>query len=140
MKKLIIILLLMPICLNAQIKQDKINHFSAGFLISGIGNITTYELIQNTDIKPFWTKAISFTVGAGLGVLAGHAKEKYDLRNGGYYSKMDLESTMYGSLTGSFTIRLVLWNSIPKSHVPIKDIFDIENDELLSKKVVNSGM
>lgn len=135
MKNLIIILFLIPFWANcvitAQIdfsEPDKQAHLAVGFISSGIINIECYQLIKDTDLKPFWSKAISFGVGAGGGILLGHLKEKYDQKHGGVYNKKDFKATLIGAISGSFTVRLLLWNNIPESHVPIEDIWLLENE------------
>ena len=123
MKNIIIILLLslLPFSLAAQKvdfnQQDKQVHFAAGFFISSVANIETYNIIKDSNLKPWQSKAISFVSGVTFGTLAGHAKERFDEKNNKVYSKNDFRATLYGALCGSFTIRLVLWNSIPESKV-----------------------
>ena len=124
MKKLLttIIIILLTLNLNAQIQDDKINHFSVGYLIGAVSNIQTYELLSMTNINPKTSKVISFGVGVGMGLLAGHLKEKYDSNHEGVYNKQDLKATTVGSLSGSLTVRLILWNSVPRKSLP-KDVY-----------------
>lgn len=117
-------------CLTAQ-EQDETAHYSCGFLVGGIANIETYNLIKNTNLKPWQSKAIAFIVGTGAGILAGHLKEQYDSNNEGFYNRKDFKATMWGAVSGSVTIRLVLWNSIPESHVPVEDLW-LQDEPLIS--------
>lgn len=137
MKKLTIILLMIPILAGAQIAEDKIHHFSCGAMIAGVANITTYDLIKDTRLKPSYSKIVAMAVGLGIGMLAGHAKEIYDEKQGRYYSHSDYKATGYGALFGTVSVRLVIWNSVPKSHVPIKDLWEMEiTEELLQMKKI----
>jgi hypothetical protein len=135
MKKLLIILLLIPIICNSQIKQDKINHLAIGYLIGFAGNGLTYNLLANkTNIKPLNCKIMSFAISNGLGLLAGHIKEKYDSNNEGFYNKKDFNFTGVGTLAGSLSITLIIGKSMPENRIPIKDIYDLENETLILSK------
>jgi len=107
---------------NNIFQQDKVAHFSCGYLISSYTNIQTYELLSFTQMNTKTAKAVSLITGVGMGVLAGHLKETYDRRHGGTYNMADLRATIYGSIAGSITIRLILWNSFPRSKLP-DDVF-----------------
>ena len=131
--KLTLILFLIPFVLSAQIEQDKINHFSCGFLIAGISNAETYNLLKDTNLKPWQSKTIALIVGSGIGILAGHAKEKYDENNEGIYNRKDFDATAYGAVFGSISVRLVVWNSIPESHVPIEELW-LQDEPLVKRK------
>jgi len=137
MKKLIIILFLFSFGLQAQtirfagieMHEDKLNHFAAGYGIGLMSNIATYKLISLTKLDPELSKMFSFAIGSSLGILAGHLKEKHDEKNGKVYSKDDFNTTLYGALSGSFSMRLLLWNSIPENHLPKGEIiYDLENE------------
>lgn len=115
MKKLIILLFLLPFSLNAQIEEDKALHFEAGFMIGATSNAITYVILSDkTNIKPVWCKGIAFFTGVGLSTLAGHIKETND----DHYNCKDLNNTIYGGLAGSFSLTLILWRSRYEKHVP----------------------
>jgi len=101
MKRLILILMLLPLLSFSQMK-DSDKHKIAGNVISlGIGAIT-YEL---TD-KPF----LSIGVGFGAGVLAGILKEEvYDKRmKKGVYSEQDMIDTGWGAVVGSIMVSVYI--------------------------------
>ncbi|GAG32535.1 unnamed protein product [marine sediment metagenome] len=89
----LLIFLLIPICLNAQIEnipQDKVKHFIAGSIISG----TTYTL--SYKLQPDERFRLSmYTV-----TLTAFGKEIYDSYNGGEFSFTDIGCTLLiGCLT-----------------------------------------
>ncbi len=99
-------------------KQDNLNHFGAGFMIGSIGNCVGYEIFQN--------KTAGLITGIVLSSTAGYLKEKYDEKNGKIFNKSDFTSTVYGGITGSVTIRFVLWNSIHRKKCTMQQYFEAE--------------
>lgn len=97
----ILLLLLFPFCLNAQIDFDKKVHFRNGLIISS----ATYCLIENTNNKIKHPALVSF----GIGCLAGIGKEAYDhFSKKGIASKEDAIYTIGGALCATFVIRLAI--------------------------------
>lgn len=98
MKKLLLILILLPFISNAQ--TDKLYHNLAGNVIStGVG-YGTYKL----------TNKVGLSIVSGLvsGIAVGYLKEEvFDKRWGkGTYDKKDLYATSWGSSVG--TVMLVV--------------------------------
>ena len=142
MKKLITILFLVTFSLQAQdsirfaginTTTDKLDHAAVGYALGITTNIVSYKLLSLTRLDPELSKLFSFAFGAAVPILAGHLKERYDEKNGGQYSKEDFNVTAVAGLCGSFTMRIMLWNSIPRSHVPEEetiydsDVWDLDN-------------
>jgi len=75
---------------NLEFKEDKINHFSCGYIIGYGGNLIGYKITKN--------KTIGLISGVILSSLAGHLKEKYDSENEGIYNKKDLLNTSLGGI------------------------------------------
>lgn len=98
MKK-ILILLFVTFGMKAQI-DDKSKHYVAGVVVSNWAGSTAYYF----GAKPFKACLIGF----GAGCLAGIGKEYiYDkAMDRGTFSKPDLEMTIWGSLVGSFCLRV----------------------------------
>lgn len=82
MKKLILILLLLPLCLSAQIKQDKLLHFGAGATIATASHLT----LKGEDVNPFKGTLLTAPIAAG--------KEMFDVFNGGRFSNTDFAFTV----------------------------------------------
>lgn len=97
----LIILLLFPFLLNAQL-NDKDKHYLAGVVISNWAGSSAYYF----GAKPFKACLIGFTAGT----LAGLGKEYiYDRQLGkGTFNKEDLLTTVWGSLAGTFCLRIAL--------------------------------
>jgi len=119
MKKLIVVLLLIPLFMNAQenkfkIKEDAINHFAAGFIVGGGAQMILY---QHTGSK-FW----SFVGGNIAGLSAGILKESIDTN----FSKRDLRHTILGSLSATITVRLIIGKSILKKDCTMAQLFEAE--------------
>lgn len=124
MKKLIIILLLIPICLNAQtkstdifgkeIQDDKINHFAISYIGSaGITTLSYKLLCKKTNLHPILCKAIAGISGFGIMTGLGFIKEKNDP----FFNPYDMEANKLGALSGSFTIEIFLFKSITKKQL-----------------------
>jgi hypothetical protein len=113
--KLLVILVLFPFFLNAQINRDKkIEHIVAGYLIGGTGNFLVYKLTDN--------KTVGLISGVALSLLAGHIKEKLDEKNGKYYSTNDLMYTSFGGLGGSITVRVIIGKKERKRNIPNEEM------------------
>jgi hypothetical protein len=134
-KLLILILLFLPLSLKSQIPTDKFNHLTVCAVNSAFVKGISWKLISN---KTNWDLKTCHLVSDGLAVgssmLIGHLKEKHDRRNGGIYSKKDMLFNGLGAIVGAYTIRIIIGNAIPVNRVPIKDVFDMENDPLLTIK------
>ena len=100
MKK-ILILLFVTFGMKAQI-DDKGKHYLAGVIISNWAGSSAYYF----GAKPLKACLIGFTAGA----LTGLGKEYiYDKQMGrGTFSKPDLEMTVWGSLVGTFCLRIAI--------------------------------
>ena len=119
MKKLIVVLLLIPICLNAQeykfkIKEDAINHFGFGAVIGGFSQCVLY---QQTGSK-FWSFVGGNVAALGCGII----KESIDTK----FSNRDLRNTILGSLNATITVRLIIGKSILKKDCTIAQLFEAE--------------
>jgi len=121
MEKLLIILILIPLSLNAQIKPDKYYHASAGIVLSG--GMYTIGQFSERDMNPIAPSLIAFTGGC--------AKEFYDSMNGGYFSYNDLIWTTASGIVTNIALKLI-WKKKPKIK---KDPYDYEPD--LVKKIDN---
>ena len=102
MKKLIIILFILPLSLFAQM-DDKTKHKLAGNVICyGVS-----EGVFQATKKPY----LSIFAGLGAGILAGVTKEVYDKSKGGQFNSFDLGATAFGSALSTmvFTVRLDLY-------------------------------
>ena len=129
-----IALMLFPLLAFAQmpqkrifgIEEDKVNHFTAGYMI---GFVTTAVTWKFTERK--WIAVVS---GIAVSSLAGHLKESYDMKHGGFYNNKDLKATVIGGLSGTITIRLLLINIVPKRKVPVYDQWLLDSEESLVKK------
>jgi len=90
----------LSINVNAQIKQDKVNHFIAGNLISSNASLITYKITDN--------KKKAFLVGLGTGVIAGAAKELYDSTGRGTCDFTDFAWTCIGASVSSIVFTITL--------------------------------
>jgi len=81
MKKLIIILILIPFWANAQIESDKIYHG-----IAGIGISTSFMLVDKYVFVRETNPVFPTLVAASIAT----AKEGYDVMNGGIFSGKDI--------------------------------------------------
>jgi hypothetical protein len=135
MKKIVIILFLLPIMCNSQINNDKLNHFSVCAVNSAIIKGISWKLISdNTNWNLNTCHWVSDGLAIGSSILLGHLKEKHDQRNDGFYSKKDMLFNGIGAVVGTYTIRVIIGKAIPINRVPIKDVFDMENDPLIAEK------
>lgn len=113
MKKLLLILILIPLISNAQ--TDKLYHNIAGNVIStGVG-YGTYKL----------TNKVGLSIVSGLvsGIAAGYLKEElYDKQWGkGTYDKKDMYATSWGSAVGSICLVVLIDNNKKKKQ--LKNLF-----------------
>lgn len=133
---LALISLLTPVfLLTAQISSDKLDHLAISSVNSAIIKGISWKLVSNnTNLSLGNCHRVSDAVAIGGSLLIGHLKEKYDQRNGGIYSKKDMFFNGLGAIVGTYTIRIIIGNAIPVNRVPIKDVFDMENDPLLTIK------
>jgi len=137
---ILLLVLIFDTCMKAQRNQmdyDKFNHVYVGALIGLTANglvsdfvpaITNKEYDPDGMIEiPSKYKLIGMISGVCIGTLAGHLKEKYDVRQGGIYNRQDLKATMLGALIGSVSFRIILGNSISRHQVP-KQYLEVLND------------
>ena len=120
MKKLIIILFLIPLSLQAQITTDKYYHASAGIVLSS--GMYTLGQFSNRELNPIAPSLIAFTGGC--------AKEFYDSMNGRQFSGSDLLFTTVSGIATNLVLNLV-WKK-KKKYKHRKDPFDYE-PELVTK-------
>ena len=93
-KKIIILILISVTILKSQLKiKDDTKHYYAGLGISVCTSALVYELTDNNKLS----LAIGFASGVGAGVLKEYWWDKHLQR--GTFSKEDLYTTMWGSLT-----------------------------------------
>ena len=101
LKKLIILLVLLPTISFAQLltEKDKQMHFTAGVLTSTF----TYDYVyRKTNNKK---KALIYSVASAI--LVGSLKELADSsQKGNSFDTRDLLATTYGGISASFTINL----------------------------------
>lgn len=114
MKKLIIILFLIPVFCNAQLAQDKQAHLFTSYTLGVAGNGIVWELTGN--------KWLAFGSGVALGTGLGLIKESFDRE----FSKEDMKYNIAGAFLGSFTLRIVIGNAIHRKKVPINDRWKID--------------
>jgi hypothetical protein len=95
MKKLIILLLIGQMSF-AQIPDDKIKHFGAGVLISGLTNMIVYDQTHSRKLA-FWS-------GLTAGILAGIGKELIDENKRNAWDNKDLLATTLGSVAVSIPL------------------------------------
>jgi hypothetical protein len=101
---------------------------------AAIKGLSWKVISNNTNWELETCHYVSDGLAIGGSILIGHLKEKHDQRNGGFYSKKDMLFNTVGSIIGNYTMRIIIGKSIPRNRVPIKDIFDMENDPLLTIK------
>jgi hypothetical protein len=126
-KKLTVILLLIPILANAQNgliwgvdfnEQDKQAHGGFGYFTGVVFNCAAYNILEDTEMKPWLAKAISFFVGSGSSLLLGHLKDKRDRKQGRTYNIKDVKATFMGGIAGSGTISLAFYIFLPNKKLP----------------------
>lgn len=129
-KLIIILLLIIPIYLNAQIdkttnifgkdiQNDKINHFTISFMASAFTTaITNKWLSENTDLSPFWCKFISGNAGFWTTIGIGYVWEM----NNGVFNPYDMEANIIGAGVGVLTIEAVLFRSISEKQLRKKEL------------------
>lgn len=135
MKKLLILSMLIPLFCQAQfsIPDDKVNHLTFSVVNSAFIKGLSWKVISNNtnwSLKTCHNVSDALAIGGGL--LIGHLKERHDQKNDGFYSKKDMLFNGIGTILGTYTIRIVIGRAIPKNRVPIKDVFDMENDPLIA--------
>lgn len=92
MKKIILILLLIPFLSQGQMSSET-KHKIAGHVTSlAVGHVVYYK-----------TRKLGISIGASFvsGVLIGIAKEEYDKYNGGHSTREDIYDTSWGSAVGT---------------------------------------
>jgi uncharacterized protein YfiM (DUF2279 family) len=87
------------LCFNLPAQYDKVQHFTAGSVISGLTTLSLKELGLS--------KRNSILIGFGAGVSAGIAKELYDTKHGTVSFK-DAMWTAVGSGLSSVTLTLTI--------------------------------
>jgi hypothetical protein len=91
----------------------------------------SWKLISNNTN---WSLKTCHVVSNALAISGtmyiGHLKERYDERNGGFYDKKDMLYNAIGTIAGTYIVRIGIRSAIPENRVPIKDVFDMENDPL----------
>ena len=107
MKKLITILILLPLFSFSQI-DDKVLHNYAGAGASIIGGYAIYKITN----KP----ALGYAGGFALGVLAGIVKERYDKSQGREFSNLDLQATAWGSAIGTVVLIIPIKHNRKKKY------------------------
>jgi len=116
MKRLTLILLLISTLVNAQepshIKDDAYKHYTAGFIVGGVSDAIMYDI---TGSK-FWSFVSGNLAAAGVGIL----KESLDP----VFSARDLRNTILGSLTVTFTIRIIIGKAKHKKHFTIEQLVE----------------
>ena len=102
MGKLLIILILFPTLLGAQIPKDKQDHFAAGVLIGFSSTCITLE-----QTKPI----VSFAYALGSAAVIGTGKELiYDKAMGrGTPETKDVLFTIAGGVAGHFIVKGFSW-------------------------------
>ena len=125
MKKSITILFLFAFTAQAQIAPDKLNHATAGFMISGASNALTWKFTER--------KIVAFGVGVGMSALAGHLKEKNDVQFGGNYDKADLKATIIGGVIGSSIVSLITLKCVPKRKLPLEYHYLLDDENTMQR-------
>ena len=97
MKKLILILLLLPLMAKAQfIKDDKLKHKLASHLIVHAGGYMMYKASNRAGLS------IATSIAASL--LTGYFKESYDKSQGREFSNDDMGANINGILVGAICL------------------------------------
>ena len=96
-----LIFLLIPSLVFSQIQEDKIAHYTAGFL----GGVPTYYIYKETaGMRPVW--AIVTTTGTSA--LAAWGFEHYQKSSGrGVYDNNDILAGVTGALTGAIFAEII---------------------------------
>lgn len=131
MKK-ILILLFVAFGMKGQItdKDGTAKHYLAGVVVSNWAGSSAYYF----GAKPFK----SCLIGFGAGVLAGLGKEYiYDkAMDRGTFSKPDLAMTVWGSLVGSFCLRVAIDRNQKKYNFVEK--YDLEKFQFTEPRIDNT--
>lgn len=83
-----------------QIHPDKVKHFGVGALVSGSAQTLAYQITGN--------RGKSMLIGFGAGMVAGIAKECYDMTGRGTPSFKDALWTTIGAGVASISLRYTL--------------------------------
>ena len=123
MKKLITILFLSAFTMNAQIEDDKINHFAVSYIGSfAITGITYHWLSEYTDIPSVPCKIIAGVLGAGIMTGIGYAKEKTDT----FFNPYDMEANKLGAFAGTISFEFIIFKSISERQYKKRQFINIE--------------
>jgi hypothetical protein len=87
---------------------------------------------NNTDLSLKSCHLISDILAISGGLFIGHVKESIDRKNGGFYNKKDMLFNGIGAIVGTYSIKITIGRAIPRNRVPVKDVFDMENDPLIA--------
>lgn len=130
MKKLILTSIILVFLTSSQaqlkIEQDKVNHATAGLMIAYSSNALTYHFTER--------KIVAFVSGVGLSYLAGHLKEDYDMRQGGFYNNKDIKATVIGGLIGSTITSLITLRCVPKRKLPLEYHYLLDDENTMRRK------
>lgn len=99
MKKLLVILLFIPLLNYGQIAQDKIDHFVAGAVVSTFTYIAVAEITHDKK-KAFWYSLLT-------AIAAGKIKEEIDKSKGAKSDNADWFATSLGGFTVSMTFQII---------------------------------
>ena len=103
MNKLAVVLFFTLSITNAQIQDDKKLHFAAGAIASTVG----YEYVYSKT----GDKNQALAAGVLTSMIAGIGKEVYDsFQPKNRFDQQDVDATILGGVTVSFTIKLNLVN------------------------------
>ena len=91
------------ISISGKSQTDKVAHFGVGYIFS---SIATGIVIKNSHNQHEWVK--SLTVGIGTSILAGTAKELYDLYDYGRFDWEDLGATVIGGIGGTISVKITI--------------------------------
>lgn len=103
MKYVIMLLLISSLTIKAQIKQDAVDHFAAGYFIGAAVTGITWHYTGK--------KWHSFAIGVIASSAVGLIKEQIDEQTNRVASFRDARNTILGGLSGSFTITLIIGKS-----------------------------
>jgi len=108
MKKLIIILLF-PVCLNAQIAKDKYYHAGAGVISSGLIFTPVYlsSNDENLSFRAAWMGTSLIAIG----------KESFDVYNGGNFSFTDIGFTFASGLASAWITKKIINRKKKKKYI-----------------------
>jgi hypothetical protein len=130
MKKLILLLILTSVLYTTkgQMKwtEDKINHACIGTMIGWTSNTLVWGATDR--------KLISFISGVGMSYLAGHLKEDFDMRHGGFYNNQDIRATVIGGVIGSGIISIIMLPSVPKRKLPLEYHYLLDDENTMIRK------